>query len=447
MTHPVIQQSSIIFAQPVDNTKPLIFGLGRFFNYTTLLTTLRRSNNSSFQNLWKEFIDSLRAIGYFDIFDINDFQSIVFENFSRILSFDIKPYVLINLFFNFFEKLLSNNCWFMIVENNIIPIRGRPSCELIQIFSKPSVPPIVTFFDKERDCVGVITPDMKCGLVSLSTTNVNLIGLLSYHDEMNKYRVPPSCFRSILDTIFPTSDDDDDDESLLKRIPAFIKIEYTNGFSTKSNLNLVIFKIETFFNVFIKRPDGTFECFSPYFLILMHMFSLNNTLNDLTNQFTHISFVGYVSLVEALVHDCGFAKIFDGSATIEDIIDFMFKSDFGFILQGLCQEFVRFPIILRQHYLEYEEKRRNSDSSFDSYSTSSREKQSEEKKLLIEDYCKSHCDSIRENRFIMDFKRIFEFLLEKLGTRDDLTPEIREILHFLEQLVEFLALSSPFDSN
>ena len=66
------------------------------------------------------------------------------------------------------------------------------------------------------------------------------------------------------------------------------------------------------------------------------------------------------------------------------------------------------------------------------------EKGKVEKPTPVEELFKAHLDSILENDFIMNFKRIFEFLLEKLGNRDDLTPEIQEILHFLEQLVKFL---------
>jgi flagellin-specific chaperone FliS len=147
----------------------------------------------------------------------------------------------------------------------------------------------------------------------------------------------------------------------------------------------------------------------------------------LTEHFTHLSRISVEDLVEGFVKD-GFLPIFDGSATIEEIHYFLFNSDFGCVLQGLRQEFKEFPERLRNECLmKYKEEV---------------EKGKVENLTPVEDLLKerlkAHLDSILENDFIMNFKRIFEFLLEKLGNRDDLTPEIREILHFLKQLVEFL---------
>jgi len=93
--------------------------------------------------------------------------------------------------------------------------------------------------------------------------------------------------------------------------------------------------------------------------------------------------------------------------TNEQIGTFLLDSDFGQVLQELRQEFEGFQERLRcsmknDHQLE----------------------------------------SIRENRFIMDFKRIFEFILQQLREQRDLEPEIVEIIDFLDQLVKFLTVSS-----
>jgi hypothetical protein len=128
-------------------------------------------------------------------------------------------------------------------------------------------------------------------------------------------------------------------------------------------------------------------------------------------------------LVEGLIH-CGFNLIFDESATIEEIHYFLFNSDFGCVLQGLRHEIEGFPERLSAEcLLQYQEEVK---------------KQEVETPTPVEDLVHAYLDSIRENDVIMDFNKIIVFLLEILGNRDDLTPEIQEILRFLEQLVEFL---------
>ena len=158
--------------------------------------------------------------------------------------------------------------------------------------------------------------------------------------------------------------------------------------------------------VFVERSDGTFEPFNIYFFILSKMFVVTDELDQLENLFTNFSFVSVHHLIEGLLK-CGLLPIFDGTATREQIHAFLFEYDFGCVLQVLRQEFEGFQERLRcsmknDHQLE----------------------------------------SIRENRFIMEFKRIFEFILQQLREQRDLEPEIQEIFHFLEQLVKFLTVSS-----
>jgi hypothetical protein len=132
------------------------------------------------------------------------------------------------------------------------------------------------------------------------------------------------------------------------------------------------------------------------------MFADGDELYQLNNLFMNFSVVSVHSLIEGLLK-CGLLPIFDGTATREQIHAFLFEYDFGCVLQVLRQEFEGFQERLRRS--------------------------------MKNDH---QLESIRENRFIMDFKRIFEFILEKLRERHDLEPEIVEILHFLDRLVKFL---------
>ena len=187
---------------------------------------------------------------------------------------------------------------------------------------------------------------------------------------------------------------------------------------------MIVFKTGKSIDVFSQREDNTImKRFNIYLFILSKIIAGGDELNQLTEHFTHLSRISVEDLVEGFVKD-GFLPIFDGSATIKQIRAFLFNSDFGCVLQGLRHEIEGFPEQLRKKCLmKYENEVR---------------KQEIENPTPVEDLIEAHLNSIRENDFIMDFKRIFEFLLEQLKKIRDLTPEIREILHFLGQLVDFL---------
>ena len=394
----------IRFAKQSDRHAPC-FALG-CFKYHDLIEQFRRMVNFSREYripvLWKIFVYSLRKIGYFDIFDINHFQSIVLLGFLRMFSCE-NDYNVRNRFLSFIQQLLLNNCWFMIIGDKYRAIRGRPSRRLIELFSDSRCSPIVNFVDYEFDCVGVITPEFRCALVSLSTTEVVESGSLCYENETNKHRDYPDSIGQISDALFPCADDDFDDDNLplLRRRPAMVYmsdvpkgvLRICGGSSI-----LFVFKMENNINVFIQRPDGTFECLCPYFFIMLNMFAVDDRLNQLKNQFTNVSSIGPHVLVEALVCDCGFESIFDGSATTEQIREFLFESDFGVVLQLLIRD-------------------------FDSF----------QERLL------ENC-SIQENPFVCDLKRVFEFILGQFGKRKDLGQEIGQILSSLDRLVKFLTL-------
>jgi hypothetical protein len=235
---------------------------------------------------------------------------------------------------------------------------------------------------------------MNYELVSLKSLEVSVIG----NSDMSNFQFSPISehMLSILFPFFGDCDDNDDDCSPpppLRRRPASVDTsEIEQGFTTFGNNCLIIFKRRNEIMVFIKREDGTIEPFNIYLFILSKMFARNNELGQLTEHFTHFPFIQTINLIDGLLQ-CGFQPIFDGTANVQQIKAFLVDSDFGCVLKMLHKEFT------------------------------------------IHNEC---LDSIRDSRFISDFNGIFKFILQQLGKRPDLTPEIVEILDFLNQMVEFL---------
>lgn len=351
--------------------------------------------------LWKMLVDALRKIGYFDIYDYQDFQTTVFVLFQRMF-FSRENYRFSReMFYSFVQRLLANNSWFLIVGESILQVRISPA--LIELFSDREYPPTMNFIDRDSGVVG-ITNQVGIGsdfrfvfrLVSFSTGQVREVGSLNQLDEPFEAIQEPN---AILSCLFPPSCDDNNSDDFdncfpLRRTPASPNTScIREGVKPIGSLRLFVFKFGNTPYVFIERADGTFEPFNIYFFILSKMFAIDDEFKQLEYLFTNFSFVYVHHLIKGLL-ECGFQPIFDGTATIEQIRAFLLDSDFGQVLQELRQEFA-FP----------------------------------------------RCpDSIRENRFIMDFNVIFRFLLENMRNRDDLTDEIQEILHFLGQLVEFLTI-------
>ena len=143
--------------------------------------------------------------------------------------------------------------------------------------------------------------------------------------------------------------------------------------------------------------------------LVISLFAVDNRTNQLKNQFQDFSSIrGPHVLVEALVRDCGFEPIFDGSATTEQISKFLFESDFGVVLQQIILDFEGFP----ERLFEY------CSSEDDKYH--------------------SHIESLRKNQYVSHLKCVFEFILGQIGKRKDLGQEIVQILSSLDQLVKFL---------
>ena len=409
----------IRFAKKSEKYTPN-FALG-FFKYhqfiKNFIDIVNSSNEYRLQILWKMFVHFLHKIGYFDIFDINNFQSIFFIGFLKIFSNMENIKVIRNLFCSFVWRLLSNNCWFMIFGNKYQTILGNPSRELIKLFedSNPHYSPIVNFISD--GLIGVITPDYNCVLVSISTTFVVEIGNLNKMDD-DKYALFNS-FGHISTKLFCniSHDDDDNDNPYRGRQSEVVNISCIQpGFSRhcEGHLVLLVFKHENNITFFIKCQDGTFEYFCPYLVIMLYLCEADDKIIQLINQLTNFSVINPYNLIEALVLDCGFEQIFDRSATIEQIIYFLVRSNFGVILQRLMCDFESFPERLREHL--------------------SREDGGEdiEKKYML------RINFLKENEYVSHLRRIFEDILEKMQERKDLGQEIKKILEFLDEFVKFL---------
>lgn len=410
------------FALKSDENSPN-FALG-CFDVNSFIREFRRasSHEHSIPVLWKMLVDALRNIGYFDIYDYNDFQTTVFLLFQRMFFFPEHSPNLRELFYSFVQRILAKNAWFLIVDQSIQPIR-RPSCELIELFSDCENPPIVHFINHDSNIVGltkkygvgILTSTYYCRLYALFTVSTNKLEI--FHEPDYCLGVSQES-NFILEGLFP---EHDPDCPPLRRKCYVDTSAILQGFSSIGPLQLVLFKTENSIDVFGERPDGTFERFSIPLFILSEIFTVGNKFSQLTKYFA--SRISVEDLVEGLIH-CGFNLIFDGSATIQQICDFLLKSNFGYVIQKLNCEFNGFPKRLcAECLLQYPEEVK---------------KQEVETPTPDEDFFKAHIDSICENDFIVEVNKIFVFLLEKLGNRDDLTPEIQEIVLFLEQLVEFL---------
>ncbi len=408
------------FAQKSDKNSPN-FALGGLDVYSFIQEFRRASSHEhSIPVLWKMLIDALRNIGYFDIQNHNDFQTTVFLLFQRMLSFQQHSPNLRELFYSFVQRILAKNAWFLIVDQSIQSIRP-PSRELIELFSDAENPPIVNFINHDSNIIG-LTKNRRVGmgylecsyaLVSLSTTEVRIVHDDSYAQEfVDDSQHSTDILAWIFDYHYGPP---------LRRTCYVDTSAIPHGFSNIGPLQLVVFKTEKSIDVFRKRPDGTFEPFSIPLFIMSEIFAVGNKFSQLTNYFA--SRISVEDLVEGLVK-CGFKLIFDGTATREQFSHFLFKSDFGCVLQKLRCEIDGFPKrLIEQYLLQYQEELR---------------KKEIETPTPVKDLFEARLHSIRKNDFIVDFNKIFVFLLEKLGNRDDLSPEIRNIVLFLEQLVKFL---------
>ena len=406
----------IKFAKKTNKNTPN-FALG-CLNYLELFEKIKQminhlSNESQIRVLYEKIIHSLYNFGYFDIFDINHFQSIVLMMFLKMFS---RPEnrlgngVLRNLFLSLVQQFLSNNCWFMIVGDKYRAIQGRPSSTLIELFLNPICLPTVNFVS--NDFVGLVMKrhdvcdvcDL-CILVSVSTTEIKIyeLGLLHYYH----YGMKSPNVDVISNALFgPPIDTDDTQEKFdISDVPCGVLTDFRKHFK------IIVFKIGNFFNVFLHREHERFEWFCPYFFLMLHLFAVNDIIIKLTNHFQYFFSIEREELVEALVRDCGFESIINGSATTEQLYKFIFDSDFGVLLQHIIHDFGGFLERLRECCSEEDGSRR--------------------------------IKFLQKNQYVFHLRRIFETILEKLQERADLSQEIRQILSSLDQIVKFLKPVPP----
>lgn len=395
------------------------FALG-CFNVRSFIQQFRRvsSNEWRIQVLWRMFVHSLREIGYFDFFDYNHFMSIVFNLFQRMFSLNekmrhVRLDVLKELFFSFIQRLLMKNSWFMVCGEFIHPI--RPSRSLIRIFSDRQIPPVVNFIDHNLGLVGLsylsgVGGDFQVSfaVVSIKTTEVIDVGS---HDT--KW--------------YPDIGDESQDDDIygfsgpLMRTPAYSNPEcIQEGILPFGNHHLFVFNSGHSINIFIRRPNGTFEHFNIWFFVLLHALNTDESLHEATIQFTYFPYIGSSNLREGL-EQCGVRAIIEGTASVEEIYHFFYDSDFGVVFQSLWKNFQGFLERLYAHYSQeissMRQERQNQDS--------------------IMECCNSHLKLIQKNRFIDEFVSFFMDVIEQLRGRRDLTPKIIEILQFLEELFDF----------
>lgn len=416
----------IRFAMKSDIHSPN-FALG-CFNVRSFIQQLRRvsSNEWRIQVLWRMFVHSLREIGYFDFFDYNHFMSIVFNLFQRMFSLNgkilnVSFYILKEWFFSFIQRLLMKNSWFMICGEFIHPI--HPSRFLIRLFSNPQNqnPPVVNFINHNLGLVGLsylsgVGDNFQVSFAVVSSKTKIIEIEIESHDDTTWY---PDIVKNRGDNI----DDDDDFSGPLKRTRAYSKPECIQQgiiLFGHDDQYLIVFSTGFSINIFIRRPNGTFEHFNIWFFVLFHALDIDISLHEATIQFTEFRYIGSSNLREGL-EQCGVRAILEGTASVEEIYDFFYVSDFGVVLKVLRQKLPDFQKRLYEHYsMKYQD-----------------EKDPEQKEELIKYRCITRIQLITSNRFVKELVCFLTPVLEQLQERRDLTPEIIEILQFLKKLFAF----------
>ena len=170
--------------------------------------------NINIYQLWFEFVHFLVRIGYFNIFDYNDFRSFSFRFFLKMFPFGnhIRINKRINIFYSFVEHLMMGNRCFIIHEQNISPVRGRLSPQIIELFSQ-QLNPVVNFYHAESKCVGItVLKDpvhtSTCYLVYLKTMEAIYIG--PFFDLKKHLQVEKDYIIKHITETYPDDDDDDD---------------------------------------------------------------------------------------------------------------------------------------------------------------------------------------------------------------------------------------------
>jgi hypothetical protein len=394
---------------PYDNTTSN-FGIG-YLKVEAVIDMFKKIIQSEFRNgniqqLWFEFVHFLVRIGYFNIFDYNDFRSFSFLFFLKMfpLGNHIRINKRLNMFYSFVEHLMIGNRCFIIFGQNIRPVRGKLYPQIIKLFSE-KFDPVVNFCDDESQCVGITllkdpVHTSTCHLISLETMEVIDIGPL-FNNRQIHFRIEDDIIDALNKNHPDDEDDDDENDVPLKRTPAcgndvsLIK----NGIITIAGYKFFIFKTDIcnrpIIKYFLEKRDGTFEAFPSFFLTVLHIFYPDN------NRYFQLDyhFDGSIDQIVNKIVPCGFEAIFNRTVTHHDVLHhFFIESNFG--------------IILRIMKSEYETHKSS--------------------------LCDGSRDSIRETIHFKNFKRVLQMILRLLRERknSELSPEIHELLQFMDVMIQ-----------
>lgn len=390
---------------PYDNTTSN-FGIG-YLKVEAVIDMFKKIIQSEFRNgniqqLWFEFVHFLVRIGYFNIFDYNDFRSFSFLFFLKMfpLGNHIRINKRLNMFYSFVEHLMIWNRCFIIFGQNIRPVRGILSRQIIELFSQ-QLNPVVNFYHAESKCVGItVLKDpvhtSTCHLFFL--TRMEVIDIGSFFDLKNHLQDKKDYIIKHI-TKYNPDDDEMEEVVLLQRTAAcgndisFIqnRIIEIGGYNIIAfNTRILDSKISSYF---LEKKNGTIEAFPSFFLTLLHIFCPDKRYLQLGDHFD-----GSIDQIVKGILQCGFAPIFDGTATPDELRHFLMESNFGIILR-----------IMRSEY--------------------------ETHKSTL---CAGSLKSIRETTHFKNFKRVLEMISRLLRERknSELSPEIHELLQFMDVMIQ-----------
>jgi len=362
----------------------------------------------TFRQLWLEFVHFLVRIGYFKIFDYDDFHLFSFIFFLKMfpLGHHIRKEIRLNMFYSFIEYLMIGNRFFIIHGQNIRPVKGRLSSnnvnEIIELFFG-KLPPIINLID-DKSGYAILTQVndpihmSKCYIIDFETMNV--ISVLPLFDLVPSLQAVNTIMKTLPPSSSMTDSDDDDDSCLLQRRPAGGRIDLDliqNKCEEHDERRFIVVKSyignRPIIQCFLQKRDGTFEIFDSVFSTILHIFKQGNIFFQFQDYFDG----SMEAFIKAIVQ-CGFEPIFNGTASFKQLYDFFMESHFGDLLKILMCE-------------------------YETYKS---------------DLCDGSRKSIRETTHFKSFKRVLEMILKLVREMNisELSPEIHKLLEFLDVLIK-----------
>jgi len=366
----------------------------------------------TFRQLWLEFVYFLVRIGYFKIFNYNDFHLFSFIFFLNMfpLGYHIRKEIRLNMFYSFIEYLMIGNRFFIIHGQNIRPVKGRLSSnnvnEIIRLFIG-KLPPIINLID-DKTGYAILTQVKdpiymsECYIIHLET--MKILCVFSLFDFEPRLEPRLEIKNIIMKKLFPpsssmTDSDDDDDSCLLQRRPASgIHLDLIqNKCEEHDERRFIVVKLyignRPIIQCFLQKRDGTFEIFDSVFSTILHIFKQGNIFFQFQDYFDG----SMEAFIKAIVQ-CGFEPIFNGTASFKQLHDFFMESHFGDLLKILMCE-------------------------YETYKS---------------DLCDGSRKSIRETTHFKSFKRVLEMILKLVRKMNisELSPEIDKLLEFLDVLIK-----------